>query len=362
MLFAVALDTAHLDVRGSPVQLLEDVAANPLTGGGQFSFSAAPSGPGTFVYLAGKGAPQNWQVAWLDASGRMQPLITTPGIYSLPRISPDGRKVVFNGSGPDLYIYDLERGATTRLTTGANAQSSVWTPDGKHIVFGSSSGRYRISWIRSDGSSGAQALIESQTNLAPWSFSPDGRWLAYFGNKPETGSDIWMLPLDITDPDHPKTGTPQPFLRTQADENLPRFSPDGRWVTYRSNESGTNEIYVRPFTGGTGGKWQISASGGLYAFWSNKGRELFYEAADRRIMVLDYGVDGDSFVPGKPRLWSDQQIFYPGVSNLDLAPDGERFAVLAMPEAGGGEKGSVHVTMLENFFDELKRRVPAEGK
>ena len=140
------------------------------------------------------------------------------------------------------------------------------------------------------------------------------------------------------------------------------FSPDGRWIAYRSNESGTNEIYVRPFPGGRGGKWQISTGGGLYGIWSNNGRELFYETADNRIMVVDYTVNGDSFVSGKPRLWSEKQIFYPGNSNLTLAPDGKRFAVFPMPEAAGPEKGSVHVTFLLNFLDELRRREPARGK
>ena len=120
----------------------------------------------------------------LDGSGRIRPLKTPPAIYSLPRFSPDGRKLAFVGSGPDLYAYDLERETTTRLTTGADAQSYAWTTDGKRIVFGSSSG---ISWIRSDGSGEAQQLLEGQSELAPWSFSPDGRWLTCFGNKPETG-------------------------------------------------------------------------------------------------------------------------------------------------------------------------------
>jgi dipeptidyl aminopeptidase/acylaminoacyl peptidase len=173
---------------------------------------------------------------------------------------------------------------------------------------------------------------------------------------PETSADLWVLPLDTTDPDHPKPGTPQVFLRTQANELLPRFSPDGRWIAYRSDETGSNEIWVMPFPAGAGARWQVSAGGGLYALWSSKSRQLFYETPDNRIMVVDYSVDGDSFVPGKPRLWSDRQIFFPGVSNLDLAPDGKRFAVLSLPDAGSA--GSVHVTMLLNYFDELRRKIP----
>ena len=116
---------------------------------------------------------------------------------------------------------------------------------------------------------------------------------------------------------------------------------------------------MRPFPAGRGGKWQISTAGGLYGIWSDNGRELFYETADNRIMVVNYTVTNDSFVPGKPRVWSEKQVFYAGSANLALAPDGKRFAVFPIPEAAAPGKGSVHVTFLLNFFDELQRRIPA---
>jgi serine/threonine-protein kinase len=313
------------------------------------------------VYLAGKDAAQTWPLMWLDSSGKMQPLIATPGVYLLPRFSPDGRRLalaISSSSGDDIYSYDLQRETMTRLTFGGHAQIPVWTPDGKHIAFQSSGSGVGISWVRSDGSGEPQQLLVAQSNIAPWSFSPDGR-LAYFQTSPETGYDLWTVTLDTSDPDHPKAGKPEPFLRTPSDENVPMFSPDGRWIAYRSNESGTPEVYVRPFPSGRGGKWQISTEGGLYGIWSNNGRELFYETAGNRIMVVDYAVNGDSFLPGKPRLWSGKQIFYAGTSNLALAPDGKRFAVLPMQEAAGPDKSSVHVTFLQNFLDELRRRIPA---
>jgi Tol biopolymer transport system component len=232
-------------------------------------------------------------------------------------------------------------------------------PDGKHLVFQSASNDFALYWIRSDGSGDPQLLLENANTLNPWSISPDGRHLAYHRISPDSGGyDIWTLPLDLTDPDHPKPGKPEPFFSTPAMGLVPRFSPDGRWIAYRSTESGSNEIYVRPFPASSGGKWQISSGGGLYAFWSKDGRELFYETTDNRIMVVDYTVDGAAFVPGKPRLWSDKQLFYTGTSNLDIAPDGKRFAVFTLPEAAAGGKGSVHITMLENFFDEVKRKIP----
>jgi Tol biopolymer transport system component len=208
-------------------------------------------------------------------------------------------------------------------------------------------------------------LRESKGELRPYSFSPDGKRLAFAELGVDTGFDLWTLPLDMSDPEHPKPGKPELFLRTPFNEVSPAFSPDGRWIAYTSVESGSNEVYVRPFPGGTpsgSGKWQISTGGGLHPVWSLNGRELFYETLDNRIMVSTYTAKGDSFGADKPRPWSNTQImdlFGTGVWNLDLSPDGKRFAVIPRPDATAEPKGSVHVTVLLNFFDELRRRVPA---
>jgi serine/threonine-protein kinase len=359
VLYGAAFDAERLEIQGKAVPLLEDVAAAPFDGGGQFDFSPAPSGHGTLVYLPGKGPPgQTWPVVWLDSSGKMQPLLATPAAYMQPRFSPDGRRLALamnTSSGPDIFSYDLQRETMTRLTLGGHSSLPVWTPDGKHLAFQWSGNRSGIWWMRSDGSGEADFLLETHTNPGPWSFSPDGRHLAYGDS-----FAIWTVTLDTSNPDHPKAGKPELFVVHKGLSAITAmFSPDGHWIAYRSNESGAWEIYVRPFPGGRGGQWQISTGGGLYALWSNDGRELFYEATDHRIMVVDYTVNGDSFLPGKPRLWSEKQIFFNMGSNLALAPDGKRFAVFSKPEAAGPEKGSVHVTFLQNFLDELRRQIPA---
>jgi serine/threonine-protein kinase len=349
-LYGVKFDPARLETRGAPVPLIDDLAADTVNGGGQFDVSRT----GTLVYLAGKGSPQAWRPAWLDNSGKPQPLSLPPGQYAFLRLSPDGKKLLFQNAG-DIYLYDLEKETTTRVTTSAGA-SSVWAPDGQHIVFQTKSALF---WVRSDGLGEPQRLLERQAPVIPWSFSPDGKRLAFHEVDSETLGNIWTLPLDLSDPDHPKPGKPELFLRTAADERTPSFSPDGRWIAYRSDESGVAAIYVRPFPAARAGKWEISAGGGApYVIWSKNGRELFYETADNRIMVVDYTVNGDKFEHSKPKLWSDVQLFYPGSLNLDLAPDGKRFIVLTTPETGGDGKSVVHVTMLLNFLDELKRRIP----
>jgi hypothetical protein len=167
--------------------------------------------------------------------------------------------------------------------------------------------------------------------------------------------------LDMSDPDHPKPGKSELLLNTRVNERYPAVSPDGQWIAYESDESGRYEVYVRPFPiPPSGGKWQISATGGALPIWSHHDRGLFFQNSDNRIMVTDYEVKDKAFAGGKPRLWSDQRIRYVGgIPNYDLAPDGKRFAIFPELNAREEEKGDVHVTFLFNFFDELRRRAPA---
>jgi Tol biopolymer transport system component len=175
---------------------------------------------------------------------------------------------------------------------------------------------------------------------------------------PRTGHDIWVLPLDLSDPDRPKPGTPQSILATAAAERYPAFSPDGRWLAYTSDESGAQEVYVRQ-AAGAGGKWQVSASGGVMPMWSRDGRQIFFESSSGQIMVAEYEARGDSFLVRNVRVWSPVRILDPGFVNLDLAPDGKRFAVFISPDAGRERKDDLHVTFLFNFFDDLRRRLPS---
>jgi Tol biopolymer transport system component len=351
VLFAVPFDPARLELRGTAVPLIEDVAANAITGAGQLDVSRT----GTLVYRSGNVTALNYPVMWMDHSGKMQPLLSKPSFYTYPRFSPDGQQLALTyRPGVDILVHDLQRDTSSRLTLTTHANFfSLWTPDSRHVVFRSiSTAGFSIEWLRADGAGEAQPLLESKNQVNPTSFSPDGRRLAYFEN-----DDLWTLPLDTSDAEHPKPAKPEPFLRTPATETYPAFSPDGHWMAYQSDESGQVEIYVRPFPG-PGGKWQISTRGGQYPMWSQKNQELFYESLDSHIMVADYTGNAGSFDPGKPRLWSDREILSNGIKNLDLAPDGKRFAVFPLPEAKDQGKGSVHVTFLLNFFDELRRRVP----
>jgi serine/threonine-protein kinase len=356
-LFAARFDLGRLEVRGTPRPILEDIASNPITGIGEFDVSGPASGSGTLVYLEGK-APQGWPVVWLESSGETRTLLSTPGVYSNLRLSPDGQRlaIVSSTKGSDVFVYDWQRDVMTRLTFDGHAGLPIWSPDGKHIAFRSTYGGFAIYWVRADGGGQPEKLLQSPNNLYPTSFSQDGRMLAYHVQYAEPHDDLWVLPLDTSDADHPKPGKPQVFLQESFDNQFPVFSPDGKWIAYRSYESGTWQVCVRPYPG-PGGKWQVTTEGGSApVFWSRSAHELFYRLG-ARIMALDYTVDGDSFVAGKPRLWSSG-VLSPGNTSLDLAPDGKRFAGFPVPERTCSDKGPVHVTFLLNFFNELRRRVP----
>jgi Tol biopolymer transport system component len=355
-LFAVPFDVDRLEVRGTPAPVLDQVNYNATAGSAQLDFSQA----GTLIYRSGGAGGGLLTVAWLDGAGKTQPLLAKPGVYARPSISPDGQRLaieVTEGSGTDIWLYDWQRDTMTRLTFTGIAYNPLWSPDGRYMAFRTAGGG--MSVIRSDGSGKPQSLNQSKNLQVPWSFTPDGKRLAFLEQDSKTGYDLWTVPLE-SDSAGLRAGKPEVFLQTPADERTPAFSPDGRWMAYVSDESGTYQVYVRAFPD-KGGKWQISNSGGMYPMWSRTGHELFFEALDNHIMAAAYTEKGDSFVADKPRVWSEKRLALVGsigaVKNVDLAPDGKRVVALMPVETAEGQKVQTHVIFLENFFDEVRRKV-----
>jgi serine/threonine-protein kinase len=164
-----------------------------------------------------------------------------------------------------------------------------------------------------------------------------------------------MLPIEGDEATGWKPGKPTVFLQTPLNEGSSMFSPDGRWVAYISNETGGNEIYVRPYPG-PGGKWQISTGGGDDPTWSPVQREFFFASGDSRMMVAPFSVSGASFQAEKPRVWADKKfVARPRPPSRDIAihPDGKRFA-FASAQDGSDEKVDKLVLVFD-FFDELRR-------
>ena len=362
-MFAAPFDLGRLEVTGPPAPIVEDVQTSPNFRSAQFDFSQT----GTLVYLTGAGETDAESIFWMDAEAKTEPLLPAPRNYLHLSFSPDGKRLaveIDEGSNMDLWVYELERETLSRLTFDEEADFvPVWTPDGQRVAFSSNrdGGTWNLYWKRADGTGDAERLTESGDLQLPWSWSPGGKVLAFFERSAETRWDLWTLPMEEDEQGALKPGKPTVFLRTPFIEGRPAFSPDGRWIAYNSNESGRFEVYVRPFPG-PGGKWQISTTGGEIPTWSKNRRELFYRTLDNRIMVVTYSVEGDSFRAGRPRLWSEGQFTDRGLGrNFDLHPDGKRFAVLKAAE-GTEEVALDHLTLVTNWFDEVRRRVASAGQ
>jgi serine/threonine-protein kinase len=352
VLFAVPFDADRLETRGEAVPILNDVAtAGGLNEAGQFDVSQT----GTLVYVKGQGGggfPVSG-IQWLDSGGKTQPLIAKPGSYFDPSLSPDGKKLavaVGEGSNRDIQVYDLQRETWTKLTFGdGNYARPIWSPDGNYIVFGST-GR-GIFWTRADGGQ-PQSFTSGPAAQYASSFSPDGKTLAFY----ESGSalaQIWTVRLEEQGGTL-KAGKPEQFLKSQFYDSRPAFSPDGRWLAYQSGGTGPaeSELYVQ----GQGQRETVS-NRGQYPVWSRNGHELLYQAGDQ-ILAVSYSVKGDKLVLDKPRVWAAKL----GGAQWDLAPDGKRVVVATPVETAEAPKQEHEVVFLENFFDELRRRVPVGAK
>jgi Tol biopolymer transport system component/tRNA A-37 threonylcarbamoyl transferase component Bud32 len=362
-LMAVPFDAQRLAVTGTPVPVVEGVLESPSTGAAQYSISST----GTLVYIPGTVQSNQSELVWVSRSGAEQPLAARARAYRGPRLSPDGRRVAvtIQEQESQVWLYDISLQTLTRLTFGGNTNNNPsWTPDGKRIAFESNKeGPLNVFWQLADGSGGLERLTTSEYVPVPHSWSPDGQLMAFVEVNPSTGYDIWILRMGDPSPGSgqvPLAGSgqvrkAQPFLRTRFDEAVPRFSPDGRWLAYVSNESGRSEIYVQPYPG-PGGKWQISTDGGTEPVWNPSGRELFYRTGDKMIAVEI--TTQPSFSVGKPRMLFEGRYRLTRVTspNYDVSRDGQRFLMLKPVEQA--QAASTQINVVLNWFEELKRRVP----
>ncbi len=364
-LFAIPFDPGRLSVTGGAVPLVEGVYRVTAP-------QYAVSNSGTLIYMpeikgtvaaGGAGTPGRTLV-WVDRKGQEERITVLPTICRNPRISPDGTRIVLSlgiREDADIWIWDLVRETLTRLTLDRNEDSSpVWTPDGKRIAFFSHREIPRVAWKAADGTGTAEIPdFENQPpnrDFYPCSWSKDGKILVLQETFLGSGYDIGMLSVE-------GNRKWKPLLQEKHAEFQPKISPDGRWMAYTSDESGRNEIYVRPFPEIDKGKWNISTSGGDSPIWSPDGRELFFRNGDSIITAL---VETDPvFKPGK-----SETLFrgtYVGLYGMDTYPwdisrDGKRFLMMkeigaALP-AEGGPRPKINIVL--NWFEELKQRVPTK--
>ena len=344
-LMAVPFDLQRLTVGGTPVPVAEGVMQTISNGLAQYSVSEN----GTLAYVSGGIQGGQNTLVWVDRKGAEQPLPAPPHTYRSPRVSPDGKRVavVLDDVGGQGWIYDIVRDTLTRLTFEAGGTSVLaWTRDGTRLAF-NSGGTLNLYWQAADGSGKAERLTTSENQQLPLSWTPDGQTLAYAELGPTTSWDAWVLRLSDR--------KAQPFLRTSFYEAAPSFSPDGHWLAYVSDESGRFEIYVQPYPG-PGGKYQISTEGGTEPVWNRNGRELFFRSGGK-MMAVDITTQ-PGFSAGKARMLFEGPYLALAttIPSYDVTPDGKRFLMLKASQETEST-GQIHI--VQNWFEELKRRVPA---
>jgi eukaryotic-like serine/threonine-protein kinase len=349
-LFALAFDLDRMTTRGSAVAVLDDVAYSSTFGFAHLDVARN----GTLVYRrAVHGA---LVVSMLDGTGRVEPLLTSPGDYTFPRISPDERRLalaVTESGAQRLLMYDMDASRSSRLPPDTATYGATWTPDSRFLVTGGPSG---LRWIDAQKGEAFAPLTRSTSMQIPWSFTSDGTRLAYSEVGETTGLDLWTVPVEISDGGL-SAGEPEPFLTTRAFEGYPSFSPDGRWLAYSGGEYGRH-IYVRPFPDDGRPAVEVSKGGGRIPAWLPGGRELLYRSEDHRLMVVAFTIKDGVFLPGAPRLWSSAQLADTGVlANFDVHPDGMRVVALLPAPLAGAEQPRSHATFGLNFVAELRRRL-----
>lgn len=351
-LYAVPIDPRKVEVTGPPIQVADNVFMSTNTGSAHFTVSSR----GALAYAAGPLNGGERTLEWVDRNGKAEPLPLPPKSYLFPRISPDGGQIAFEveGVNHDLYAYDLARGVTTKLTTDGVSHAPVWTPDGKRIAFRSwKAGTMTMWWMPADHSAPEERLTTAGVaRQSLVGFSPDGRFAAFNEMEPGQGSNVYVLPIQ-------GERKPVPMIRSRFGEGSGRFSRDGKWLAYCSNESGRPEVYVQAWPG-PGPRIQISSEGGTDPMWSLDGKEMFYRNGDE-MMAVPVSTQ-PVFRAGKPtQLWQaryshgmSNSCGMPGATsaNYDVTPDGKRFLMIKDVDQ---DAASTRIVVVLNFAEELKR-------
>jgi eukaryotic-like serine/threonine-protein kinase len=344
-LMAQPFDPGRLELVGEAVPIAEQVS--------NLGFSVSDTD--VLVYATGSQAPNvggvrgtiQGQLTWFDRNGKVLGTVGDPGTYRTLSLSPDGKRVAFERTDTEknirnIWLYDFARGVTTRFTVDSGLDTyPVWSPDGSHIAFASNrpgSSNYDLYQKDSNLAGSDELLFKSDELKFPTSWSPDGRFLLFF--KAGSLADIWLLALGVG-----ADRKPLPMEHSEFNQELARFSPDGRWIAYVSDESGRSQVYVRPFDGShvmgspsaagaaVAGKWMISKDGGNSPLWRHDGKELFYLGLDGNAMAVDVNVRS-AFQAGIPEVLFKVPN---GVFFWDVSSDGKRF-LMASPSTANAQR------------------------
>jgi serine/threonine-protein kinase len=350
-IMAVAFDAATLRTHGSAVPMIEGVIGNFSDGRASYDVGAN----GTLVYAPDSLMRHSAFIVDVDRRGVERPLLQEPGDFMLPRLSPDRTRLAYSassGSDPgDVWIRDLARGSVAKLSgTPGSDFAAAWTPDGREIVYDVEQVYFDLFRRPADLSRPAVPLFTGGGgDKIMSSVSPDGR-LALFSYSLSQTSELWTVPLDGHAP-------PARYLQGDGALGHPVLSPDGRWMAYDGNESGTTEVYVRSFPDASAARQQVSSGGGSEPLWTKGGRELIYRTGDS---VLAVAIDPATGQPGRPVLLLtgryDVSRLGSAARSWDVTADGEHLILVKHPP----ELRARRINVVLNWFDELREKVPVQ--
>ena len=336
-LVAQRLDVAKRKLVGDPVPLGEQLALCDLQHGFDFSVSET----GTLVY---RSASPETQLVWFDREGKRLAAIGEPARYGRIELSPDEKQLVCERLDADLrhgnlWLVDLTRGSTSRLTSGATSDyAPAWSPDGRRILYGSArTGVADLYEIASGGGSSEKLVLHDSVDKNPMAWSPDGRFALISVISPKTDEDIWVLPFS-------GAGKPQPLVVTQFTELDAQISPDGRWFAYASDESGRFEVYVQAFSD-TAQRYRVSTAGGGRPRWRGDGKELFFVADG---VLRSVAISGATALEAGP----PKDLFrMAGLEDYSVSRDGKRILAAVSPD----QTPDLSATVVLNWNADLSR-------
>ena len=342
-LMAQPFDLESLTTSGGPFPIADRVEMQAAVSVPNGLFSVSDSG--LLAYRTGT-ATAGGELVWFDRSGKRLSNVGEPGRYTDLELSPDGKRLAFaarDGSGSatsDIWIMDLERGVRSRFTSDpADEGGARWTADGKLIAYYVDK---KGLFVKPSGSSTSERrLIDGAHGEYPDSWTPDQRALLYELNDAKTSWDIWVLPVS-------PQGPPHPLIQAPERQEFGRISPNGRWVAYRSTESGREEIFVVPYPE-SGDKVQVSSTGGKFPRWRRDGKELFYLNSNNKMMVVAVDGFGPTFKAGGEAALFDT---IPLGANwpYDVTADGQRFLISTRAE----QASSTPITVVVNWAAAVK--------
>jgi hypothetical protein len=343
-------DLERLEVSGAAVPVLEGVMVG--SGFAHLAWSAA----GSLVYVRGAAGATDFAVVRVSRDGGVAPYDSSwYGRFNSLALSPDGRQLaVGSGSstgGLNIWIKRLDRGPFTRLSFGGQDRRPVWSPDGRLVAFVRDTGSTGIVVARpADGSGPDRRLVRIDRQIQEVDWSRDGRWIIVRTDNSTSGAG------DIVGIRTEGDSTPVPLVASSFTELNPALSPDGRWLAYASNESGTSEVYVRPFPNTGDGRWQVSNGGGTGPRWSLNGRELYFLDAGSRLTAAQVA-RGATFATASSRSLFDASgllldVFH---QSYDVTRDG-RFIFIS-PRRPGGDSRAPRIVRVDNWFREVRARL-----